>query len=88
MSNPACSTTPSIRPAETTDQDLGGGRQEHSTAGSLLLSVLVFCLAGHQQCMYFIFMAFVLLLLAAPEGTQDAIYLEESHLKNNLMHIP
>lgn len=38
--------------------------------------------------MYFIFMAFILLLLAVPEGTQDAIYLEEIHLKSNLMHIP
>lgn len=70
---------------------LWGGRKEDSTGDtpvSLLLSVLVFSLAGHQQYMYFIFMAFILLLLATPEGTQDAIYLEKIHLKNNSMHIP
>lgn len=38
--------------------------------------------------MHFIYVAFIPLLLAVPEGTRDAIYLEEIHLKNNLMHIP
>lgn len=59
-----------------------------STPVSLLLSALVASPAGHQQCISFIFMAFIPLLLAVPEATQDAIYLEEIHLKHNLMHIP
>lgn len=80
-SQPAAAHLP---PGQQRAQSLWGSRQEDSTP----VSLLAFSLAGHQQCIYFIFMAFILLLCAAPEGTQDVIYLEEMHLKNNLMYIP
>jgi len=46
-----------------------GGRREDSTPVPLVLSVLVFSLAGHKQLVCFIFTAFILLPDAIPEGT-------------------
>lgn len=60
---------------------------DRKTALLLLLLVLVPRLAGHKQPMCFIFMAFIVLLHAVPEGTQDAIGSEQVQVKNNLMHI-